>query len=50
MHKYIVETNVGNFETYAASPQKAISNVRYRLFGRTADNSRTFYWTVREAA
>ena len=48
--KYIVETNVGDFETYAATPAKAISNIRYRLFGRTANNSRTLYWTVKEAA
>lgn len=50
MRKYIVETHLGDFTTYAASPKKAISNIRYRLYGRKADNTRTIYWTVKEAA
>lgn len=32
--RYIVHTHVGTFKTWATSPQKAIANVRYRLFGR----------------
>lgn len=32
--RYIVYTHVGRFETWATSPQKAIANIRYRLFGR----------------
>lgn len=44
--RYIVHTHVGTFETWATSPQKAIANVRYRLFcrgcgGRCCDTS---YW------
>ena len=48
--RYIVETHVGPEPTVATSPEKAISNVRYRLFGRTRDNVITKYWTVRIAA
>ena len=45
---YYVHTNVGTFETWATSPQKAIANVRYRLFGGRCD-AKTIYWTAREA-
>lgn len=31
---YVVFTHVGRFETWAASPRRAIANVRYRLAGR----------------
>ena len=31
--RYIVETHVGTFDTWATSPKKAIANVRFRLFG-----------------
>ena len=47
--KYIVETHVGAFETWATSPQKAINNIRFRLYGRTADNGDTICWTARAA-
>ena len=47
--RYIVETHVGAFETWATSPQKAINNIRFRLFGRTADSGKTLYWTARAA-
>lgn len=48
--KFIVSTHVGDFTTYATSPKKAISNIRFRLFGRTADSNDTIYWTAKEAA
>ena len=50
MHKYIVSTHLGDYETTAPSPEKAISNIRWRIFGRRADGSKTKYWTVTEAA
>lgn len=31
---YYVETHLGTFETWATSAEKAIANIRYRLFGR----------------
>ena len=49
MKHYIVETHVGAFDTYAVSERKAISNVRYRLYGRSGF-AQTTYWTVREVA
>ena len=45
---YIVETHVGTFDTWATSPGKAITNIRFRLFGGRCDVS-TIYWTAREA-
>lgn len=48
--KYLGHTHVGTFPTYATSPAKAISNIRFRLYGRTADNSAVIYWTAEEAA
>ena len=49
--RYIVSTHLGDFDTWATSPRRAISNVRYRLFGAGAQHSRyTRGWTVREAA
>ena len=47
--KYIVSTHLGKFPTWATSPQKAINNIRFRIFGRTADNTKTIYWTARAA-
>lgn len=47
MRHYIVSTHLGDFETVAKSPEKAISNVRYRLFGRSGRPT-TMYWTVAE--
>ena len=48
--KYIVVTHLGDFPTWATSPAKAISNVRFRLFGAGAHGRYTSGWTVREAA
>lgn len=48
--RYIVSTHLGNFETCATSPRKAISNIRFRLYGRTADTTTIMYWTAEEAA
>ena len=36
MRRYIVSTHLGDFPTTAASPEKAISNIRFRIFGRSA--------------
>jgi hypothetical protein len=47
--KYIVSTHLGEFPTWATSPQKAINNIRFRIFGRTADSGKTIYWTARAA-
>lgn len=44
---YWVETHVGTHDTWATSPEKAISNIRYRLFGGKTGVS-TIYWKVRE--
>ena len=44
---YWVETHVGTHDTWATSPEKAISNIRYRLFGGQTGVS-TIYWKVRE--
>lgn len=49
MRKYIVSTHLGDFETTATSPAKAISNIRFRIFGRYADSAATKYWTARAA-
>ena len=48
--RYIVSTHLGNFETWATSSRKAISNIRFRLYGRTADTTTVMYWTAEEAA
>lgn len=47
MKTYIVETHLGAFETQAASAEKALSNIRFRLFGRRGFIN-TSYWTVKE--
>lgn len=47
---YIVSTHLGNFETWAASADKAISNIRFRLFGRGHHAQYTAGWTAKEAA
>ena len=46
--KFIVETHLGDFPTWATSAKKAIANVRFRLvgIGRGCDTS---LWKVREA-
>lgn len=49
MKKYIVETHLGDFETMATSARKALSNIRYRLFGRSGFTEKyTQNWTVKE--
>lgn len=48
--RYIVTTHLGDFSTWATSPGRAISNVRFRLFGAGAHAQYTQGWTVREAA
>lgn len=45
---YIVKTHLGLFGTWAASAKKAISNIRYRLFGGQCGIS-TIYWKAWEA-
>lgn len=46
--KFIVETHIGNFPTWATSEKKAIANVRFRLVG-TGCNCDTSLWKVYEA-
>lgn len=31
--KWLVQTHLGDFETWAVSEKKAIANVRFRVFG-----------------
>ena len=50
MKKYIVSTHLGEFATTATSPQKALSNVRFRVYGRQPTDWHCKYWTVRECA
>lgn len=51
MKKYIVSTHLGDFATTAATPEKAISNIRFRIFRRSPAAKRyTANWTVRECA
>ena len=47
--RWIVETHLGLFETWAVSAKKAIANIRWRIYGRCADSSDTMYWQAREA-
>ena len=47
MKKWIVETHVGLFETWAVSAKKAIANIRYRIAGRTICSTK--HWTAWEA-
>ena len=46
LKRYTVSTHIGEFKTTAASPKKAISNVRFRIFGRKP--VQTMYWEVTE--
>ena len=50
MRKYIVETHVGTFETYATSDRKAISNIRFRVYGRQPADWHCRHWTARAVA
>lgn len=50
MKRYIVSTHLGDFATTATSPEKAISNVRWRIFGRSAAAARYVQsWTAKTA-
>lgn len=50
MKKYIVSTHLGDFPTTATSPAKAINNIRWRIFGRSAAAKRYVQnWTARAA-
>lgn len=50
MRKYIVHTHLGDFPTCASSPAKAISNIRFRIFGRSAAAKRYVQnWTAKAA-
>lgn len=50
MKRYIVSTHLGDFETMATSPQKAVSNLRWRLFHGSAAASRFVAgWAVKDA-
>lgn len=50
MQKYIVSTHLGDFVTTAASAEEAISNIRFRVFGRSAAGARYVQsWTARAA-
>lgn len=50
MKTYAVSTHVGIFTTRAASAEKAISNVRYRIYGRGVPASVSWSWTAKEMA
>ena len=45
---YWVETHIGLYDTWAVSAARAISNIRYRLFGGKCGISTT-YWKAWEA-
>lgn len=50
MKTYIVSTHIGDFTTTAISPNKALNNIRYRIFRRSPVALRYIGgWTVREA-
>lgn len=50
MQRYIVRTHLGDFPTTAPSPAKAISNIRFRIFGRSAAAKRYVQsWTAKAA-
>lgn len=49
MNRYIVSTHLGDFETIAPSPRKAVSNLCWRLFHGSAAAARFVAgWTVEE--
>lgn len=50
MRKYIVETHLGKFVTTATSEKKAISNIRFRVYGRQPAEWNCKYWTARAVA
>ena len=50
MKKYIVSTHLGDIPTWATSPKKAISNIRFRMFGRQPADWHCNYWTAKEAS
>lgn len=51
LHNYIVSTHLGEYFTRAVSEAKAISNVRWRIFGRSyCGPNYAAYWTVKAVA
>ena len=46
--RFVVYTHLGPFETWATSPEKALANVRWRVYGGRCD-ARTWSWEVVEA-
>ena len=46
--RWIVETHLGLFETWAVSAKKAIANIRYRIAGQQC-YCPTNYWNAWEA-
>ena len=48
MKQYRVSTHVGNYTTRAMSAKKAISNIRFRLYGRGVPASVSWSWTAKE--
>lgn len=49
MKRYIVRTHLGDFPTIAKSPAKALSNIRWRVFGGRLSRQYVQGWKVREA-
>ena len=48
--RWIVGTHLGPEPTWATSAKKAISNVRYRIYGAYSDGTESKYWTARVAS
>lgn len=48
--KFIVMTHLGDYETWATSADKAINNVKFRIYGPVANDGRTKYWETRIVA
>ena len=50
MRQYIVYTHLGEMMTWAVSAKKAISNIRFRIYGRGDYSWEVELWTAREVA
>ena len=51
MKHYIVSTHLGDYSTMAATPERAIAKVRFRIFRRSPAGKRYVpNWTIREVA
>lgn len=46
--RFLVHTHVGTFETWATSPERALANVHWRVYGGRCD-AKTWSWEVVEA-